>query len=137
MEKNKTNGVPTVGISRETHKKIDVEIYKREESIDRRIVGGKALLDVEKQELLFVQNKARGPRSREIARTWHARMVRRPDGEYTATFRFHPSEHQVRFEMIAEIRELVTKSEEDVKREAALAKVAENEPVNNEKGGGK
>lgn len=50
-------------------------------------MSGKVRVDVADKELLFIENPPRGERSHEVARGIYSRMVRRPDGYFTITFR--------------------------------------------------
>lgn len=90
-----------------------VELYKRQESLDRQIVGGKLLLWQDSKEVTFVQNAPRGARSVEIHRTAHARLVRLVDGRYSVRVRFSALERQVGFQLIAEMREINKAASED------------------------
>lgn len=97
-----------------------VPVYKRytDYSIDMYSQGelppvnvllrGRALLNPEKAEMLFSENPPRGKRSVEVGRSAHSRYVRRPDGDYTVTIRFHPSEKMIREQLISEVRDIVT-----------------------------
>ena len=77
------------------------------------ILHGKALLNEDECRLTFVQNPPRGQRSVEIARTLHSRIVRRPDGCYTLTFRFDAGERMIRMALISEIRNMVNAAQAD------------------------
>ena len=91
----------------------NVTLHKRQEELDRQIVGGKLLLWKASKEVTFVQNAPRGARSVEIHRTAHARLVRLKDGKYSVRTRFAASERQVGFQLIAEMREICKKAAED------------------------
>ena len=84
----------------------EVNLYKRQENIDKQIVGGKLLLWSDHKEVTFVQNAPRGARSVEIGRTAHARLVRLTNGHYSVRLRFSADERQVNYQLIAEIREI-------------------------------
>lgn len=84
----------------------EVNLYKRQENIDKQIVGGKLLLWSDNKEMTFVQNAPRGARSVEIGRTAHARLVRLTNGHYSVRLRFSADERQVNYQLIAEIREI-------------------------------
>lgn len=84
----------------------EVNLYKRQENIDKQIVGGKLLLWSDNKEMIFVQNAPRGARSVEIGRTAHARLVRLTNGHYSVRLRFSADERQVNYQLIAEIREI-------------------------------
>ena len=91
----------------------DVSLYKREESIDKKIVGGKLILWSASKELTFVQNAPRGARSVEVGRTAHARLVRLVNGHYAVRLRFGAQERQIGYQLIAEMRELNKMALED------------------------
>ncbi len=52
-----------------------------------QVLHGKVLLNEAESRLLFMQNSPRGPRSQEVMRTAHSRLVLTPQGNYTLTFR--------------------------------------------------
>ena len=103
-----------------------VDLYTRDEVYQNRLLNGKALVNSEKGEVVFAQNPPRGPRSREVARTGHGRLVRRPDGRYTFTFAsMVPEERNLREQLLAEVRKMCTTMQEDRARcfrEEAAAK---------------
>lgn len=77
-----------------------------QEERNLQILRGKVLLNEAESQLTFVQNRPRGPRSLEVMRTRHSRLVRRPDGAYTLTFRFTSEERQVMQRMVEEMNEI-------------------------------
>ena len=93
-----------------------VKLHHRSgEEIENRILRGRALLNPVESEFTFVENLPRGPRSVEVRRTGHARVVRRPDGLYTLTFRFDINEKYIRPALVAELNEIVKSAQEDFK----------------------
>lgn len=84
-----------------------------QESKNMCLLRGKALLNESESRLMFVQNPPRGARSVEVGRSMHSRIVRRPDGMYTLTFRFSADEKFVKESLIGEIREVVTLAKKD------------------------
>ena len=85
---------------------MNVEMQTQERR-NMTVLRGKAILNEEESRLMFVQNPPRGPRSLEVSRTAHSRLVRRvSDGNYTLTFRFTGSEKYLMSSLIAEIREV-------------------------------
>lgn len=104
----KTNTRPSVEPAYTRIPEMNVDMYTNGEVPDYKLLRGRALLNRTKSELTFVQNTPRGPRSVEIGRTVHARFVRRPDGDYTITFRVAALEKHLREQMIAEVRDIVT-----------------------------
>lgn len=110
----------------ETLQDYNITLHKRQEELDRRIVGGKLLLWKACKEVTFVQNAPRGARSVEIHRTAHARLVRLKDGRYSVRVRFAPSEWQVGYQLIAEMREINMMAQEDVTKQQQKRKEAEN-----------
>lgn len=109
-----------------------VDMYTRDGQQTHRLLRGRALLSPEKGEMAFVENEPRGPRSREIMRTNHARTVRRPDGRYTISFAMlDGDEKNLREQLLAEIRKIVSFIGED--RKAEKAKQAKEEKKGGEK----
>lgn len=95
-------------------KDICLDIYSRDEQVEKRLLSGRALLNTEKGEFMFAQNEPRGPRSVEVGRTVHSRFVRRPDGLYTVTFSSMDSdEKHLKEQLIAEVREICAMIKED------------------------
>lgn len=105
--------------------KMSVDMFTLDEKPEMKLLRGRALLNPEKSELAFVQNTPRGARSVEVGRTLHSRYVRRPDGGYTATFRFDGDERNLREKLLSEVREMVTMVGEDMKRQKVQRKKAE------------
>lgn len=105
---------------------VNVKMYTRDEEVEKRLLRGRVLLDSDENSLLFAQNDPRGPRSAEVFRSAHGRLVRRPDGRYTLTFSaMEGDEKQLRMKLLAEIRENVDKIEDDMKRQLQKQKEAE------------
>lgn len=71
-----------------------------------KFMRGKALIDVDRREMTFVENAPRVNRSVEVGRTMHSRFVRRPDNLYTITFRISGEEKYLSEGLVAEIREI-------------------------------
>lgn len=71
-----------------------------------KFMRGKALIDVDRREMTFVENAPRVNRSVEVGRTMHSRFVRRPDNLYTITFRVTGEEKYFSEGLVAEIREI-------------------------------
>lgn len=93
---------------------IRVSMYTREEEVEKRLLRGRVLLDSDEKTLLFAQNEPRGPRSKEIFRGDHSRLVRRPDGNYTMSFcAVDIGEINLREAMIAEVRKGVDAMKKD------------------------
>lgn len=78
-----------------------------------KLLRGRALIVPQEARLTFVENEKRTLRSREVARTAHSRLVRRPDGEFTLTFRFNKSGKYLKETLISEIRSQVTAALDD------------------------
>lgn len=106
-------------------KDICVDLYTQNAEVEKRLLSGKALLNMDKGEFLFAQNPPRGPRSVEIGRTAHSRYVRRPDGLYTVTFRVDTRERNYREQLLAEVRELTRALDVDTAAQKALKKAQE------------
>ncbi len=75
-----------------------------------QVLHGKVLLNEAESRLLFMQNSPRGPRSQEVMRTAHSRLVLTPQGNYTLTFRFSPKEKGLQTKLVGEMRK-VTENE--------------------------
>ena len=69
----------------------------------RRAFGAKVVIVPEESETWITENPPRGPKSSEVGRSVHSRMVRRPDGLYTLTFRFSAEENRLREQLVSEI----------------------------------
>lgn len=82
-----------------------------------RMMRGKALLDAQKQEIIFQENTPRCKRSVEIFRTLHSRLVRRPDGDYTLTFHFCAKMKYPMATLVSEMRNAVESALKDVNKE--------------------
>lgn len=78
-----------------------------------KLLRGRALLCEEDKRFTFIQNKPRGARSVEVGRSVHARVVRRPDGFYTLTFRFAANEKFLKATLISEIRNIIDMASKD------------------------
>ena len=76
-----------------------------------QLLRGKALLNEKENRMLFVQNTPRGPRSEQMMRTSHSRLVRTPQGSCTLTFRFWPTEKGVWDKLVDEMIEVRTANE--------------------------
>lgn len=87
-----------------------VDILARDGN-DFRIMHGNAVLNKNDKELLFVEDNARGRRSTELMRTPHGRLVRRPDGNYTLTFRFSSGEDDIQASLVGEMIDMCVDSE--------------------------
>ena len=82
-------------------------LLESQQNYNLTVMHGKVLVNEEESYLSFEQNKPRGPRSAEVMRTKHARLVKRPDGAFTLTFRFTREEYGVGQQMIDELRKVV------------------------------
>ena len=82
-----------------------------------RVMAGKALLDEESQDMKFVENPPRGPRSVEVGRTAHSRYIRRPDGMYTITLRVDASNKYLRETLTSEIADITKDIQFDFKNQ--------------------
>ena len=100
------------------YKGIRVEM-SAQRNVNQELLRGKMMIDLNGNNLLFVQNKPRGPRSAEVMRTPHSRMVRRPNGQYTLTFRFTAEEFCIAEQLLLEMRTIVTNPLLKLKHHAA------------------
>lgn len=87
---------------------MSVDMYTVDADPENKLLRGRALLNPQKKEFAFVQNTPRGPRSVEVGRTLHSRYVCRPDGGYTVTVRFGAEEKNIREQLLAETRQMVS-----------------------------
>ena len=94
-------------------KDICIDMYTVDKAVDKQLMRGRFFLNCEKGEAIFKQNLPRGLRSVEIGRTLHSRYVRRPDGDYTVTFRCRAGEKDLVKTLSAEIREIAKRIEAD------------------------
>ena len=105
---------------------IDVKMYTRYPEVEKRLLNGKVLLDSEDNSLLFSQNPRRGPLSKEVTRGAHSRLVRRPDGNYTLSFRgVDIRETNLKEAMLAEVRHACDEMKKDRARQEAIRKAEE------------
>lgn len=92
---------------------------KAQRNVHQQLLRGKMMIDIIENNLLFVQNNPRGPRSAEVMRTPHSRMVRRPDGQYTLTFRFSANEFCIAEQLLLEMQSIATNPLLNLNRRAA------------------
>ena len=74
---------------------------------DQKVLNGKLFVNTQKRQASFTQNRPRGPRSIEMMRTPHARLVRRPDGDFTLTFHFSKEEYAVGPQLLEEMQKVI------------------------------
>lgn len=98
-------------------RKLDVSILTQRGDPNMRVMAGKALLDDESQDMKFVENPPRGPRSVEVGRTAHSRYIRRPDGMYTITLRVDASNKYLRETLTSEIADITKDIQLDFKNQ--------------------
>ena len=103
---------------------MSIEMQSQQEK-NMTLLRGKALLNEEEKRLMFVQNTPRGARSTEVGRSAHSRIVRRPDGLYTLTFRFSANEKFLKESLLSEIREVVKLAKEDSEKQKRVKKGGE------------
>ena len=82
-----------------------------------RAMKGRALVLPTEGELIFQETTPRGPRSVEVGRTGHCRLVRRPDGDYTLTFRVNAGLKYMSSQLVAEVRTIASMIEADAAKE--------------------
>lgn len=80
--------------------------FKGQKDFNQRTLHGRITINKEEHHALFVQDKPRGQRSIEVMRTAHSRLVQRPDGNYTLTFRFSMLEENWNVKLVDEMKEL-------------------------------
>lgn len=106
---------------------MSVDMYTVDADPENKLLRGRALLNPQKKEFAFVQNTPRGPRSVEVGRTLHSRYVCRPDGGYTVTVRFGAEEKNIREQLLAETRQMVSSVQEHFKVAEAQRKKEKRE----------
>ena len=107
---------------------IEVKMYLRDSEYEKRLLRGRVLLDSDEKSLLFAQNEPRGQRSREVMRTDHGRLVRRPDGLYTFTFsKVDVGERNLRELLLTELRRAATAMKDDAEKMKRKEKEVKNE----------
>lgn len=106
---------------------MSVDMYTVDADPENKLLRGRALLNPQKKEFAFVQNTPRGPRSVEVGRTLHSRYVCRPDGGYTVTVRFVAEEKNIREQLLAETRQMVSSVQEHFKVAEAQRKKEKRE----------
>lgn len=118
MEQNNEQMVTTI-----TADGIHVKMYTREPEVEKRLLRGRVLLDSDEKSLLFAQNEKRKNYSKEIMRTDHGRLVRRPDGLYTYTFScLNADEPRLQEQLLSELRNASRQIKEDRKKMASVEK---------------
>lgn len=113
------------------HKWSDMTVKAFLNDTQKRVRSGRIIINAVESETTFSENEPRGPRSVEVTREKHCRCVRRPDGNYTLTFRFDPSEKFVAEALVAEIRSVVNTTKKD-KEQQLLQQNAKREGGNND-----
>lgn len=106
---------------------MSVDMYTVDAAPENKLLRGRALLNPQKKQFAFVQNTPRGPRSVEVGRTLHSRYVCRPDGDYTVTVRFGAQEKNIREQLLAETRQIVSSVQEHFKVAEAQRKKEKRE----------
>lgn len=110
------------------HEEMDVRLQTQQPP-HMRVMRGKALYDAQEKDITFIENEPRGPRSVEVGRSAHGRLVRRPDGMYTYTLRIDPSLKYLRETMVAEVGNIIKMVDADrgkVAQEASKKKGAKD-----------
>lgn len=91
-----------------TSKRIDdmSVVINAHENCNMKVTGGRVLLNERSKELLFMQNKPRGPRSTPIMKTIHSSVSLMPDGDYKIITRFSMDEENCGTQLVNEIVEI-------------------------------
>lgn len=109
------------------HKWSDMTVKAFLNETQKRVRSGRIIINAIESETTFSENEPRGPRSVEVSRDKHCRCVRRPDGDYTLTFRFNPTEKFVTESLVAEIRSVVNVTKKDKEEQLLLQKKRKEE----------
>lgn len=80
---------------------------KSQRDYNHRTLHGRITINMEERHALFVRYPQRGARSKELMRTAHSRMVTRPDGNFTLTFRFSPIEDNLPEKLLDEMKTII------------------------------
>lgn len=75
---------------------------------DLQVLHGRIIPNEDDKSILFLQNAPRGPRSFELLRTRHSRLVQTPKGTITLTFRFSPDEKNLRSSLMSEMESIIS-----------------------------
>lgn len=100
----------------ERHRDVTAKMITMKGGANLRTMRGKCLLNCEEGELIFQENTPRGPRSVEVGRTYHSRLVRRPDGLYTLTFRFDAGMKYPSATLVSELRDACKAAQADLSK---------------------
>ncbi|MCR5192490.1 MAG: hypothetical protein K6D59_04220 [Bacteroidales bacterium] len=84
-----------------------------QEDYNLEVLHGRAILNEADKTFLFLQNTPRGPRSAELMRTRHSRLVLTPKGTFTLTFRFSPDEEGLISKLTSEMAEVCQTTEKE------------------------
>lgn len=88
---------------------------KSQGDYNHRTLHGRITINLEERYALFVQYPQRGARSKELMRTAHSRMVSRPDGNFTLTFRFSPNEDNLPEKLLDEMKQIINQNINNIK----------------------
>lgn len=101
------------GVEYQRYGDITAKVITHKGDANLRPMNGRILINSYENELNFREAAPRGPRSVEIGRTLHSRLVRRNDGGYTLTFRFNSGLRYLSSVLIAELRDVAKAVEYD------------------------
>ena len=79
-----------------------------QEERNLQVLHGKAILNEDDRSFLFFQNSPRGPRSNELFRTRHSRLVQTPKCTFTLTFRFSYNEKNLQSSLMSEMESIIS-----------------------------
>ena len=92
---------------------------KSQEDYNLQVLRGKVIVNEEDRSLSFEQNALRGPRSAEVMCTPHSRLVRQPNGRLSLRFRFSDKEPGIGFQLIRELKAILSTLDITSKKRAA------------------
>ena len=92
---------------------------KSQEDYNLQVLRGKVVVNEEDHSLMFEQNASRGPRSAEVMRTPHSRLVRQPNGTLSLRFRFSDQEPGIGLQLLRELKAILSTLDITSKKRAA------------------
>ena len=82
-------------------------VLDSQEDYDLSVMRGKVIVNEEDHLMTFEQNRPRGPKSAELMRTPHSRLVRRQDGSLSLRFHFAEGEPGIDRQLLRELKAVI------------------------------
>ena len=90
------------------HKLTDMTVVlDSQEDYNLTVLRGKVIVNEGDRLMAFEQNQPRGPRSAEVMRTPHSRLVRRPNGSLSLRFHFAEGEPGIDRQLLRELKAVI------------------------------